>query len=224
LEKAVACGLRSLFVGFETTSIGNLRTQRKAQNIGYDYNEAVRRLHDHGVMVNASFVFGMDEDDESVFDTTVEWAVSQGIETATFHILTPYPSTDLHTQMNAQSRILHQNWDLYDTRHTVFQPRLMTPTQLEKGYRHAYESFYQWSSILRGASTKPDWHGTLRHAAYAAGWKKFEPLWDFVIRLRQVTRLLPLLETILSEFGLQKTARCAGARGGASAAAAAERS
>src|ERR671938_1734870 len=99
LEKAVACGLRSLFVGFETLSPTNLREQRKHQNLNRDYNAAIRRLHGLGVMINGSFVFGMDEDDPSVFDRTVDWAVSQGIETATFHILTPYPSTALHQRM-----------------------------------------------------------------------------------------------------------------------------
>ena len=33
LEKAVACGLRSLFIGFETLSPENLRAQRKLQNL-----------------------------------------------------------------------------------------------------------------------------------------------------------------------------------------------
>src|SRR6185436_18234082 len=74
LEKAVRCGLRSLFIGFETTNISNLREQRKMQNLNYSYGDAVRRLHGLGVMVNGSFVFGMDGDDETVFDCTVEWA------------------------------------------------------------------------------------------------------------------------------------------------------
>ena len=43
--------------------------------------------------------------------------------------------------------------------------------------------------------------GGLRHLAYAAGWKKFEPLWDLAIRARRAGMMLPLLETILSEFG-----------------------
>jgi radical SAM superfamily enzyme YgiQ (UPF0313 family) len=205
LEKAVACGLRSLFVGFETTSIANLHGQRKMQNVGYDYNAAVRRLHDLGVMVNGSFVFGMDDDDETAFTRTVDWAVSQGIETATFHILTPYPGTALHTDMERQGRMLHNNWDLYDTRHTVFRPKRLTPAQLEEGYWKAYKDFYTWGSIFRGAAAKTTWSGRLRHAAYAAGWKKFEPLWDFVIRMKQVTAMLPVLETILSEFGKTRT-------------------
>ena len=112
LEKAVACGLRSLFVGFETTDAANLKEQRKFQNLRRDYGAAIRRLHGLGVMVNGSFVFGMDHDDESVFARTVEWAVRQGIETATFHILTPYPGTALYDRMLAQRRILHWRWEL----------------------------------------------------------------------------------------------------------------
>jgi hypothetical protein len=44
----------------------------------------------------------------------------------------------------------------------------------------------------------------LRHFAYASGWKKFEPLWDVVIRTRQTGSMLPVLEGILSEFGRRK--------------------
>ena len=102
LEKAAAAGLRSLFVGFETLDADNLREQGKLQNLHRDYDAAIRRLHDNGVMVNGSFVVGMDGDDASVFDRTVAWAVGRGIETATFHILTPYPGTALHDRMRAR--------------------------------------------------------------------------------------------------------------------------
>jgi len=80
LEKAAESGLRSLFVGFETLNPDNLRAQSKHQNLSIDYNVAIRRLHDLGVMINASFVFGMDDDDETVFDRTVAWAVEAGID------------------------------------------------------------------------------------------------------------------------------------------------
>lgn len=205
LEKAVACGLRSLFVGFETTDETSLREQRKFQNLHRDYSEAVRRLHDQGVMVNGSFVFGMDGHDAGVFDRTIDWAITNGIETSTFHILTPYPSTALHSRMQREARILHNNWDLYDTRHCVYQPARLTGAQLEAGYGRAYRDFYRWGAILQGALTKEKWSGSLRHFAYAAGWKKFEPLWDFVIRAKRVARMLPLLETILEEFGHEST-------------------
>lgn len=201
LEKAAECGLRSLFVGFETINAANLREQRKYQNLNRDYTAAIERLHGLGIMVNGSFVFGMDDDDATVFDRTVEWAIARGIETATFHILTPYPGTALYARIAAQGRLLDRDWDLYDTRHTVFRPAKMTPAQLEEGYWRAYREFYRWPAILQGAMSKPDWVGRLRHFAYAAGWKKFEPLWNLVLRSKRVARMRPVLEAVLQGFG-----------------------
>jgi radical SAM superfamily enzyme YgiQ (UPF0313 family) len=200
LEKAAASGLRSLFVGFETLNPANLMQQHKYQNLNRDYSAAIRRLHDLGVMVNASFVFGMDGDDESVFDRTVEWAVRQGIETATFHILTPYPGTALYKRMRAEGRITTSNWDLYDTRHTVFRPARISVEHLEAGYWRAYREFYQWNSIVQSAQAHPRLAEQLRHIAYAGGWKKLEPLWDWVIRAKRVANFLPVLETVLAGF------------------------
>jgi radical SAM superfamily enzyme YgiQ (UPF0313 family) len=201
VEQAAAAGLRSLFVGFETLDQGNLRDQNKPHNLGRDYSAAIRRLHDNGVMINGSFVFGMDGDDESVFERTVGWAVSQGIETATFHIMTPYPGTSLFQRIEAEGRVLHRDWDLYDTRHTVFRPLRMSAEALETGYWRAYRDFYKWRAIFRGASSHNRAIDAFRHAAYASGWKKFEPLWDFVIRARRLAMMLPFLEGILSGFG-----------------------
>ena len=204
LEKAVEAGLRSMFVGFETVNEDNLAAQRKRQNIGRSYAAVARRLHDAGVMVNASFVFGMDGDGPDVFDRTVDWAVRNGLETATFHIMTPYPGTGLFRRMAAEDRIVHRDWDLYDTRHVVYRPRGLTPDQLEAGYWKAYRDFYTWRSIWRGAAAKPAVGDRMRHLAYAGGWKKFEPVWDALIRSRQVLRALPLLEAALGSFGKRR--------------------
>jgi radical SAM superfamily enzyme YgiQ (UPF0313 family) len=204
LEAAVASGLRSLFIGFESLNQTGLVSQRKYHNVRRDYDHAVRRLHDLGVMINASFVFGLDGDDPSTIERTVEWAISQGLETATFHILTPYPGTALFSRMEAEGRILHRNWDLYDTRHAVFRTRGLTEEALEAGYRRAYRDFYRWRSIGRGALAGKGLAGALKHLVYAGGWKKFEPLWNFLISHRQAFRMLPLLETVLNGAGKRR--------------------
>jgi radical SAM superfamily enzyme YgiQ (UPF0313 family) len=219
LEKAVESGLRSLFIGFETLSEANLRGAGKTQNLAGasarahgqakagaaagapQYDAAVRRLHDLGVMVNGAFVFGMDHDDPSVFARTVDWAVSRGVETATFHIMTPYPGTRLERRLTAEGRVTSRDWDLYDTRHAVFTPAGMTASQLEAGYWSAYRDFYSWPSILRASFAHGDLREHARHLAYTTGWKKLEPMWDWAIRSGQVHRFLPLLEAILDRFG-----------------------
>jgi radical SAM superfamily enzyme YgiQ (UPF0313 family) len=199
IERAAAAGLRSVFVGFETLSSDNLVHSNKRQNLGRDYTAVARRLHDLGIMINGSFVFGMDDDGEDVFRRTVDWALAQGLTTATFHIQTPYPGTRLFTRLDAQGRILTRDWDRYDTRHVVYRPARLTRTALETGYDWAYREFYRWSSIARASLS----HGSVKHQAkhffYAAGWKKFEPLWGLVIRMRQLRAMTPVLEAVLSK-------------------------
>ena len=207
LESAAQAGLRSIFVGFENLNGRNLSTSRKTQNLGSDYGEVIRRVHDNGVMINGSFVFGMDEDSSDVFNETLQWAIDNSIETATFHIMTPYPGTGLFARIESEARLFHRNWDLYDTRHCVFRPARMSPGQLEAGYWSAYENFYRWTSILRSSLQKPSVIQRLRHLAYSAGWKKFEGLWSLIIRTKHVAHALPILETVLSEFGRKANMR-----------------
>ena len=198
VEDAAAAGLRSLFVGFETLSSSGLAGAGKRQNLGRDYSEVVRKLDSLGIMINGSFVFGLDGDDRDVFPRTVDWTVQAGITTATFHILTPYPGTALFADMAAQNRIETCNWDLYDTRHVVYRPSGLAADELKRGYDWAYESFYRWNSIMKAASAHTTAKHGLKHFFYSAGWKKFERAWDLVIRIKQLSQMRPLLEAVLA--------------------------
>ena len=199
IERAAEAGLRSLFVGFETFSPENLRASNKKQNLAQDYQAVARRLSDLGIMINGSFVFGMDDDGPDVFDRTVDWAVRNGITTSTFHIQTPYPGTRLHAEMERQGRITCRDWDRYDTRHVVYRPARLTPAQLKAGYDRAYRDFYGWANIARGAWSHDSAKHRAKHFFYAAGWKKFEPLWDVMIKSRRLAMMTPLLEGVLSK-------------------------
>jgi radical SAM superfamily enzyme YgiQ (UPF0313 family) len=207
IECAAEAGLRSIFVGFETLTLENLKRSNKRQNLGRDYKAVADRLHALGIMINGSFVFGMDDDDQDVFRRTVDWAIEHGITTATFHVQTPYPGTQLHARMMREGRMLTRDWNLYDTRHVVYRPARLKPETLKAGYDWAYREFYRWTSIARASLH----HGTFKHQAkhffYASGWKKFEPVWDLMIRARQLTRVTPLLEGVLSGVTRAKTER-----------------
>ena len=202
IEKAAAAGLRSLFVGYETFSSDNLRQSNKKQNLKKDYEAATRRLHDLGVLINGSFVFGLDDDDQDVFRRTVDWGVTNGLTTATYHILTPYPGTKLYGDMDAAGRITTRNWDLYDTRHVVYRTAKLSPEALKAGYDWAYRNFYSWSNILAASNVHPTAKHKLKHLLYSGGWKKFEPLWNFLIKSGNLNNMLPLLEAILSKVRL----------------------
>jgi len=199
IEKAAEAGLRSLFVGFESLSRDSLTQSNKRHNLGRDYDRAVRRLHDLGIMINGSFVFGLDGDDPGVFDRTVDWAVEQGLTTSTFHIATPYPGTEFYREMENAGRMLTHDWDLYDTRHVTFRPAQMSVRELKEGYGRAYERFYRWSAIWQASRAHVSAKHQLKHFCYTSGWKKFEPVWNLAIRMKRLNLMTPLLEGVLSK-------------------------
>ena len=195
LEEAYEAGCRSLFVGFESLSAENMRANSKKVNASADYGRAVKRFHDAGIMINGSFVFGFDCDGPDVFARTLDFAIENRIETATFHILTPFPGTPLFDRMRKQGRLLHRDWDLYDTRHAVFRPKCITPGKLEDGYNLAYRDFYKYGSILRRSLGLP---GALKRIAYNVGWRKMDSLWSFAIKAGMISFIRPIFERILA--------------------------
>ena len=202
LEKAVDAGLRSLFVGFETLNPDNLVEQRKYQNMKRDYGAAVRRLHDLGVMINGSFVFGMDGDD--AIGLRPHRRVGHRAGHRDRHLSHPHAVSGHGALQAHRGRGPHHRDRLGPLRH----PPRGVPAGAHVGRRSSSRatgapigSFYTWRNIARGAAAHGSAMPGLRHFAYAAGWKKFEPLWDLVIRARQAGSMLPVLEGILSEFG-----------------------
>ncbi|HSW02627.1 MAG TPA: hypothetical protein VLI39_20860 [Sedimentisphaerales bacterium] len=84
-----------------------------------------------------------------------------------------------------------------DTRHMVFRHPTMSRETIESGYWRAYERFYRFRNIARGAFQKSAFPAALRHLAYTVAWKKIDPLWSLLIRLRRLACATPMLERVL---------------------------
>ncbi len=186
-------GCTAVFIGFESLSDENISEAKKRSPRTEDYARRVGIFHDHGIQVNGSFVLGFDHDSPAVFENTVEWIEKNRLECATFHILTPYPGTPLYKQMEQQNRLIHKNWDLYDTAHVVFNPKRMTVEQLAEGYDWCYRTLFSHTSIWR---RRPKDLTAL--PAYLAGcylYKRANRLWPFLIRHNLTGRIWrPLVE------------------------------
>lgn len=191
-EMALA-GCTGVFVGFESLRDENLRSARKKSPSSSDYTRRVGVFHDYGIQVNGSFVFGFDQDTSDVFAETVDWIEANRLECATFHILTPYPGTPLFHKLDAEDRLLHKNWDLYDTAHAVFRPRHMAPEELEQGYAWCYRRLFSHASIWRRRPS--DMRAVLPYLAMSHLYKKSNFLWHALIRYRlTATVWRPLVE------------------------------
>jgi len=173
-------GCTGVFIGFESLTDENLAAARKKTPKAADYARRVRMLHENGIQVNGSFVLGFDHDRKDVFPRTADWIEENRLECATFHILTPYPATPLFRQMEAEKRLIHRDWSLYDTAHAVFRPKHMSPEELEEGYAWIYRRLFSHTSIWRRRPA--DWRAVPPYLAMSYFYKRSNRFWRLLIK------------------------------------------
>lgn len=149
LNLADKSGCKCLYVGFESLSPASLREVGKSQNVSQQYKEAIDKIHQRGIMVSGGFIFGFDNDDESVFERTVEFAIQSKVDFADFNVLCPYPGTRLYDRILEEKRIIETDWGKYCGYNVVFRPKLMSVETLQNGCIWAWEQFYSNKSILK---------------------------------------------------------------------------
>ena len=147
LDLAARSGCRGLLIGFETVADDGLAEMNKRFNNHQDYHTVVERLHDRGIAIQGTFVFGTDVDDKDSFARTVDFVMETHIDLPRYAILTPFPSTPLYNRLKNEGRLLTQDWTLYDGQHVVYQPQKMTPIELLSGTEWAWKKTYSYSGI-----------------------------------------------------------------------------
>jgi radical SAM superfamily enzyme YgiQ (UPF0313 family) len=187
LDEMKEAGCQSLFIGFETINSKSLESVHKVQNSVTKYEMLVNEIHKRGIMINASFVFGLDEDDVTIFKSTLEWIVKHKIETVTSHILTPYPGTKLYSSLHEDNRIVDLNLSNYNTAHVVFKPKSMTAKELLEGYLWIYKEVYTFENIIkRLPKSKKQW---IPYLAFNLLYRKFGKFSEFLCNIISFHRI-----------------------------------
>lgn len=155
LERCARSGCIGLLIGFESISRSGLKDIHKGFNTPDDYEEWIRRIHDHGIAINGTFVFGIDDDGPEVFDRTAEFVIDTGIDLPRFAILTPFPGTVLFDRLDREGRITTRNWELYDGQHVVFRPAQMSAEALQQGTLETWRKVYGYRSIVKRMARTP---------------------------------------------------------------------
>lgn len=188
LVRAMALsGCTGVFIGFESLTDENLGHAKKKTPRASDYARRTRMLHDNGIQVNGSFVVGFDQDRRDVFVALAEWVEENRLESATFHILTPYPGTPFFRELEAQGRIIHRDFSRYDTAHAVFRPKHMTPDELERGYGWLYERLFSNASIWARRPSDP--RAVPAYLAMSYLYKRSNRMWRELIKRRLTHRV-----------------------------------
>jgi len=149
LRSASEAGCISWAIGLESICQESLNGSSKKTNRVKDYTCAIKKIHDYGMTVTGSFVFGFDNDTVDIFDRTNEFVNESEIDAPLDHILTPYPGTLLYGKLEKKGRILTRDWSKYTTRDVVFQPKHMTPEELLYNTVKLRKEWYKTSNILK---------------------------------------------------------------------------
>lgn len=145
LDAMAEGGCFNVQIGFQSFNRRSLEWASVKHNRVDKYRDLVRKLHDRNIVVTAFFMFGFDSDGPDVFDTTVEMAKRIDVDDANCYILTPYPGTDMYLQFQGEGRLLQgTRRTQFGWSHAVFQPKQMTPEELEQGVQHTYDRLYPY--------------------------------------------------------------------------------
>ncbi len=149
MKAAGEAGCVGMFVGFESLSQDSLTAMGKVTNRALSFLDNANKFRDNGIGILGSFVLGYDGDTPDIFPKILRFCEEARLEAAIFPLLTPYPGTAVRKRLEAEGRIISNDWRNYDMEHINFQPRGMTIEQLQQGYEWLNSSFYSFSSMYK---------------------------------------------------------------------------
>ena len=148
LELMRASGCELVYLGLESVNQDTLDGYEKSQTVD-DIVQGIRILHEYDIRSHGMFVLGADTDNVQTVRDTVDFAIKNHIDTVMLNILTPLPGTPQYQELEAQGRIFEKRWELYDAHHVVFEPKLMTPYELQIEVLRGYMRFYSLRTWLK---------------------------------------------------------------------------
>lgn len=158
LSEMKKSGCFLVLMGFESLNPKSLGEMHKSANTSADYEQIIRRIYSHGILIYGTFVLGCDGDMPDVFDRTYEFAVKNKIAVTNFNPLIPMPGTKVYSRMEAQGRLLYKKWwlsDNYRYGETAYKPMNMTPDELRNGCLKMRTDFYSAGCILKRLFSNP---------------------------------------------------------------------
>lgn len=143
LMKRSGCEL--ILIGFESLNPQSLAQMNKSWETALgERDELVQRIHDAGLGIYATFVFGYDGDDEAAFVRTLEFSKKHRFYTAAFNHLLPFPGTATYANLRDQNRLLREKWwleDDYNYGELAFRPKHMSAERMSNLCRDARREF-----------------------------------------------------------------------------------
>ena len=148
IEKAVAAGVVTVFIGLESLNSANLTAMKKRQNSIASYKEMLIAWKKHPVLVIGAYIIGLPEDTrESILRDIGTIKHQLPVDLLSLSIFTPLPGSELHKEMLKQGVWMDPDLNKYDLAHGVLRLDKMTNKELEAVYKEAFNRFYEFEHM-----------------------------------------------------------------------------
>jgi radical SAM superfamily enzyme YgiQ (UPF0313 family) len=149
LDLAKKAGCETWLIGFESIKQESLIHIGKSLNKVKDYSDGIKKINDYNMRIMGLFIFGFDTDTTEIFENTLKTVYKWDLDRAAFAVLTPFPGTELFSELEKEGRILTKDWEKYNLRNVVFQPINFSVNQLYYGRNLTAKKFYSLSNIFK---------------------------------------------------------------------------
>ena len=155
LRLAAKAGCCGVFIGFESPSVAGLVEVNKKFNIqkGRDLKASIQRIQRHGILVDGSFIIGLDIDEPGVGQQIAETANRYGLDVLNVLFLTPFPGTRLWEKMELEGRIVAntfpEDWKYYTLTFPVARYKHLSWTDMLTEKEACCQAFYSYRRIMR---------------------------------------------------------------------------
>ena len=107
--------------------------------------QRIQRLKDHGIGIEGTIILGTDDQSVDDIKRLVDFLMEVELDVAEFTVLTPFMHSPIRKKFEQEGRILSNDWLKYTADKVVFQPKQMTPDELQEMYYYAWDTFYAGS-------------------------------------------------------------------------------
>ncbi len=154
-ELMVRSGCEGLMIGFESFSQDSLAENQKTANCVRHYQAIVKTLHAHQIVILGAFMLGFDSDTAEDLNNMAQAVCSLQVDFPRYGLLTPFPGSLLFAKFKADGRLLTEDWSFYDGQHVVFQPKHMSPGELQRIFRRTISQTYSLRHVFQRMRATP---------------------------------------------------------------------
>jgi anaerobic magnesium-protoporphyrin IX monomethyl ester cyclase len=155
LDKYVKAGIAHIYVGTESPDQKTLDLMKKDITVA-ESKEALRLLHDVGIITETSMIFGFPDDTNESIEQMIEMAREYNPDFAHFLAIAPWPYADMYKDL--EPYIVDRDYRKYNLIDPVVKPKNMTIEEIDMQIINGYRSFYM--TKFMGMDTDADDHRT----------------------------------------------------------------